>query len=263
MNTANCTLSLAALLFTLAPLRPAGTQDGATKPASTSAQTAQELERRARAALGDTVDKKADEIARRLRGESGATGNVPAGTDEDEDVLGEGTDGEDEDDMGTDDPVLQRLTAIDERLCTIEGLLLDLSARPAPLAGAAPTIQPVAAPVAAPLAAVGSPVTAGFDQARVRVWINGTEATVKLSVNGIPAGRFDTTTNFDLATFLQPGRMNQLAFTIDPRGKGEVSGVSLNVEAQMPGSDDYVAILVFQASKARLSDTLDIPWAPR
>ncbi len=254
---ANCTLPLAALLFTMAPLCTAEPQAGDAKPAPS---TAQELERKARGVLGDVVDKKADEIARRLRGQSGVTGDVPAGTDEDEDVIGEGTDSED-DMEGTDDPVLERLTAIDERLCTIEGLLLDLSARPGPTPGsvAAPMVQ-MAAP---PVATVGSPVTTGFEKAFVKVAHNGKSATVKLTVNGIPAGRFDTSTYLDLAPFLQPGRMNQFAFAIEPYGKGDGIGVELHVEAQMPGSASYVTILQFWSTKERLVDTLDLPWAPR
>lgn len=267
MNTAHCTLSFAALLFALAPLRTAEPQEGgAAKPASSAAQTAQELERKARSVLGDVVDKKADEIAQRLRGQAGATGQDPAGTDDEDEDVDEDADStmpDDADELpGADDPVLARLTTIDDRLCTIEGLLLDLTARTA----TAPVLTaavPVAPPVAPPVATMGSPVTTGFEKARVRLYINGTEATVKFTVNGMPAGRFDTGANLELAPFLQAGRMNQVAFTIEPRGKGDVSGVSVHVEAQMPGTEDSVAILQFQASKTRLTDMIEIPWAPR
>jgi hypothetical protein len=252
---ANCTMPLAALLLTLAPLRTAEPQDaGTAKPAPSAGETARELERKARGVLGDAVDEKAAEIARRLRGESGATGDAPPGDDEDVD-----SDVVDEDDtFGTDDPVLERLTAIDERLCTIEALLLDVSTR-----GAAPSPAAAVATTGAPVVPVaGSPVTAGFDKARVRIWFENKEATVRIAVNGIPAGRFDSNTAFDLGPFLQQGRMNQIALAVEPRGKN-VDGMALHVEGQMQGAHDYVAVLQFQPTKERLSDTFDLPWAPR
>jgi hypothetical protein len=248
---ANCTLSIAALLLTLAPMRSAEPQDGSTtKPAPPP--SSQELERIVRDVLGDAVDQKAEEIARRLRGGAGA---ASGGTreDDDEGVESDVVGGEDGEPRG-DDAVLQRLTAIDGRLCAIEGLLVDLSSRGAPATSAAPT-----APV---VPTAGAPVTAGFEKARVRIWFEGKEGTVKLAVNGIPAGRFDSNTTFDLGPFLTPGRMNQIALTVEPRGK-DVNGMSLHIEGQMAGTHDFVPVLQFQPTKERLADTFDLPWAPR
>jgi hypothetical protein len=240
MNPTISTLSLVAFLFAAAPMHP-------TAPAQDP--TVQELERKAREALGDALDKKAGELTERVR-KLGATPGARAQDDEDEGERVASAEFE-------LDPLLAHLSTIEERLCVIEALLLDLSAR-------STTNAPVAAaPAPAPVATPGATVATGFEKARVRIWINSNEATVKLSVNGIPAGRFDTNTTFDLAPFLQPGRMNQLAFAIEPRRKGDVNGIDLHVDAQMPGTDDYVAILQFKPTKDRLADTLDLPWAPR
>jgi hypothetical protein len=264
MNTITIALPLAALVLAVAPLRsPEPAQSG-------SGSTAQDLEKKAREALGGVVDEEARELADKVRGKAGESG-VTAGPDdaEEQDDAGAAGEGEDEEEAG--DPMFARLTRIEERLASIEGMLCDLSARSVPCSATVPgaiaatssAIASTPAPVAAPLAAAGTPVAAGFVKARVRTWVHGRDVTVKLTLNGMPVGRFDTDTTLDLEPFLQPGRMNQLAIAIDPRGKPDSGGIEVWVDAQMPGKEEYVAILQFKSTKERLADTLDIPWAPR
>lgn len=262
MSTITIALPLAALVLAVAPLRsPEPAQSG-------SSSTAQDLEQKAREALGGVVDDKAKELADKVRGKAGEAGVAAEQDDaEKQDHVGATGEGEEED----VDPMTAELARIDARLASIESMLCDLSARSVPCSATAlgesaatsSATAPTPAPVAAPLAAAGAPVTAGFAKARVRTWVYGRDVTVKLTLNGMPVGRFDTDTTLDLEPFLQPGRMNQLAIAIDPRGKADPNGMDVWVEAQMPGKDGYVTILQFKSTKERLTDTLDIPWAPQ
>lgn len=256
MNATTLSLSFTTLLFAAGPLM-------STEPApvvlaqSDASSTAQDLERQAREALGGIVDQKARELTERLRGRTGQASS--AGVEEGESDPSSA----DEDEV---DPLIEKLTRIEDRLSTIEGLLCDLSSRSVPCASAVSPAGSATEPVAAPrgaVAAVGAAVTTGFAKARIRSWHHGRDATVKLSINGLPAGRFDTDMSLDLAQFLKPSHANQLAFTIEPHGKVDASGMELWVEAQMQGSDDFVPILQFKATKDRVADAIDIPWATR
>ncbi len=85
-----------------------------------------------------------------------------------------------------------------------------------------------------------APVTTGYESVQMEAWPS--ENRLRLKVNGLLVGAYDTHVRVYLDPFLKPGFVNNLVLTFD-RPPKEKYGVKLTVKA--PGSDRWVEVLSF------------------
>ena len=162
-----------------------------------------------------------------------------------------------------EDPLLARLAAIEQRLAAIEALLVRIEERASAATEPGAVAAPAGAPAGIAAAVEGAPVAGGYQAACFQTYHVGIDATVKLSVNGLAVGRFDSDGKVDLAPYLQPGRANQIALTVEPHGKSDPKGLQVFLTARLPGADNDARIYEFRPTKDRLVDVFELPWAAR
>ncbi len=100
-----------------------------------------------------------------------------------------------------------------------------------------------------------APVERGYESVHMDAWPS--ENRLRLKVNGLLVGAYDTHVGVYLDPFLKPGFVNNLTFTFDRPPKGKY-GVKLTVKA--PGSDRWVEVLTFIPSAEKLEDTFEVPF---
>ena len=222
-----------------------------------------QLERSTRETLATEAERRAGDLVARVRGGTAtatAEAPVPSGPQAAE---ADQPPADEDADAPAEDPLLARLAAIEERLAAIEALLVRIDARASAAAEAGAAAAPPSAAVGAPAALEGAPVAGGYQAACFQTYHVGIDATVKLSVNGLPVGRFDSDGKVDLAPYLQPGRANQIALAVEPHGKTDPKGLQVFLTARLPGAEDDARIYEFRPTRDRLVDVFELPWAAR
>lgn len=100
-----------------------------------------------------------------------------------------------------------------------------------------------------------APAATGYATVHMEAWPS--ENRLRLKVNGLLVGAYDTHVRVYLDPFLKPGFVNNLTFTFDRPPKGRY-GVTLTVKA--PGSNQWVEVLTFIPSAAKLEDAFEVPF---
>lgn len=113
------------------------------------------------------------------------------------------------------------------------------------------TAQPVAPPAGGGQLA---PTEAGYASVHMEAWPHHGKARLRLKVNGLLVGAYDTHVSIPLDPFLKPGVVNTVVFSFNRPG-GEV-----HLSVKVPGSDKWTVVLKFVASKDTLEDSFEVPF---
>lgn len=220
--------------------------------------------------LGLEAFKKERAASTVSRGFGGGTGALLAlGEDEDEDAP------DDENASGATSPIpsepappaptpiagpdtladlIVKLTGITERLDNLEARLATLEAGPRNETGPR---DETALDAAGQRHAELTSTVAGYDAAKLTCQMYSA-ATVRVKVNGVDVGRYESHFAIDLADTLEPGKVNTLAFSVEPRDNSV--NVTFQVDARRAGKETFLRLLQFTAAKDHLEDSIEIPF---